>query len=64
MSEEDTEGGEGLRKEITFPAKLAKSGNGAHIMVSRRYLEMLGAGIGDDVDVTIRIPEQRQERNE
>lgn len=50
-----------MRREITFPAKLAKSGNGAHIMVSKRYLDMLGAGIGDDVDITIRIPEQREE---
>jgi len=53
-----------MRREITFPAKLAKSGNGAHIMISRRYLEMLGAQIGDDVDITIRIPEQREEAPE
>lgn len=49
------------RKEITFPAKLAKFGNGAHITVASRYMEMLGAELGDDVDITIRIPEQREQ---
>lgn len=46
------------RKTVTFPAKIKKSGNGAHIMIPGRYLERIGAGIESEVYVTLTIDEE------
>lgn len=49
-----------MRKELTFAATITKSGSGAHIFISKKDMEKLGLTIGSDVDVTIRIPDQRE----
>ena len=47
-------------KEVTFPAKIKKTGGGAHIMIPLDYVRKIGASIDDDVIVTVRIPEYRE----
>ena len=48
-----------MRKELTFAATITKSGSGAHIFISKKDMEKLGLKLGDDIDVTLRVPDQR-----
>ena len=45
------------RKSATFPANIKKIGNGFFVPVPKDYVEKLQLSEGDDVDVTVSIPE-------
>lgn len=48
---------ETMRKEITFPSRIVKKGNGWFVPVPKAYLERMELQENDDVDLTIRRPE-------
>ena len=52
-------GGESMarRKTVTFPANVKKIGNGYFIAIQKDYMEKLDLSEGDDVDVSVSIPE-------
>ncbi|MDY0237143.1 MAG: hypothetical protein RBR71_14055 [Gudongella sp.] len=45
------------RKNATFPANIKKIGNGYFVPVPKDYVEKLQLSEGDDVDVTVSLPE-------
>lgn len=51
------EGGECIRTRITFPGTIRRNGNSYMITVPGQYLEKLNLKAGDDVDITIALPE-------
>lgn len=54
-------GGECIRTKITFPASIRKNGNSFMITVRREYVEKMNLSDGDDVDVTISLPDANGE---
>lgn len=50
-------GGECIRTKITFPGTIRKNGNSFMITVPGQYLEKLNLKAGDDVDITITLPD-------
>ena len=54
-------GGECIRTRIAFPGSIQKNGNSFMITVPGKYLEKLNLKKGDDVDVTISLPDNREE---
>ena len=54
-------GGECIRTRITFPGTISKNGNSYTISVPAKYLAKLNLKKGDDVDVTISLPEAEEE---
>lgn len=45
------------RKQVTFAAEIKSIGNGFFIPITKKDVERMGLNPGDDVDVTVTIPE-------
>ncbi len=45
------------RKSVTFPSEIKKIGNGYFIPVAKAIIEKMQLDEGEDVDVTVSIPE-------
>lgn len=50
-------GGKMRRKQVTFAAEIKSIGNGFFIPITKKDVERMGLNPGDDVDVTVTIPE-------
>lgn len=46
-----------MRTEISFPGKIRKLGNSYAVIVQKSWAESMGLEPGDDVDVTITVPQ-------
>lgn len=57
-SEKDaTKGGECMRTKIQFPGTIRKNGNSFYITVPGQYLAKMDLREGDDVDISISLPD-------
>ncbi len=45
------------RKQVTFATEIKVIGNGFFIPITKKDVERMGLNPGDDVDVTVTIPE-------
>lgn len=57
-------GGECIRTRITFPGTISRNGNSYMITVPAKYLEKLNLKKGDDIDVTISLPDTSNEEDD
>ena len=45
------------RKQVAFASEIKTIGNGFFIQISKKDVERMGLSPGDDVDVTVSLPE-------
>lgn len=45
------------RKQVAFASEIKTIGNGLFIPISKKDVERMGLSPGDDVDVTVSLPE-------
>ncbi|MCB5286069.1 MAG: hypothetical protein LHW45_10855 [Candidatus Cloacimonetes bacterium] len=45
------------RRTVGFPATIKKIGNGYFLSIQKNYVEKMELSEGDDVDVTVSLPE-------